>query len=103
MDKKIDKEQLAREVELVERILSFAENSATLSHAGHLSIELMKTQRTNIFSSIDVNEYVCYRSDRQIAKKAKDKRGVKDAEVSIRISRHEIKQDLKKAKAILED
>ena len=99
----IDKVQLAKEVGLVEKILALAEKPETLDEAASFSLELMKTQRTNVFDAVDVNEYVLYRSDVQDAHKAKDMRGIESAAINVGIALAEVHYDLRRAKAILED
>ena len=99
----IDKTQLLREVELVEKILTLSGSTSTLDAAADLSLELMKTQKTNTFSSIDVNEHVYYRFDLRRKLEASDEAGAKDSQINIDVSLEEIRQDLERAKAILKD
>lgn len=93
--------QLVKEIELVKKILHSAENDKTLDIAVDLSLELMKTQTTNAFSSIDVNEYVRYRFDLQEIMKRRDYEKQKGVESNIKISYEEIQEDLKKATELL--
>jgi len=97
-----DKVQLTREIELVEKILAFAENPETLREADELTLELMKTQKTNTFSSVDINEYLGYLGDRERYRADNKLKEMKEAKEGAAEFLQQTLGDLKRAKEILE-
>ena len=53
---RLDKKQLAAEISVVEKILKAAQDPERLREADDLALELMKTQKTNVFDAVDINE-----------------------------------------------
>jgi hypothetical protein len=99
----VDKEQLRYEVELVEKILSLAKDQATLHQAGDLSVELLKTQKTNTFDAINICEYVAFLYDIQRLRREHNIEGENGAKEDANTFLKDVLNELEQAKSILQN
>jgi hypothetical protein len=94
--------QLCEEITCVEKILELASDPLKLKEASSLSMNFMKTQRTNSIDSVEVSEYIGFISDRVREIRAGDIEGARGSEENIVDSLGEITKMLNEAKQKLE-
>jgi hypothetical protein len=99
----MSKSRLSTEIAQVEKILEAAQDPERLNEASDVSMELLKTEKTNMFDTIDISEYVGYRFDFQRERKANDIAAMKDSELGIKLFLEDIHSWMRDAKNELAD